>query len=513
MADTKKLMIFCTCTEYKKEHYLERVANWYHNLKAINSLQLLKPDYYVFNDGTITIEDIRAIDPTLLNDDRLFFVNNDPMLGRLSDLSFPGWVRSFKRAMTFGSTRYDYIVHIENDVLLLHPDKIVSYFTQPGMFCSHWKGRDIIDSTVMIMNDKRAIASILAFLNSKDDANCMLIEGVFTSLCKWQFVFNGDRLNGELSHLSMDLDFIAQLWRSEVHNPYSSVIADSRINHIFVAGGSDLVLPDNQKHYVGIQCSAITIEECRNDKYIHDNDDEHDNIADRYTLYGPLTALYWIWKHHHTQSENTGVGFFCDDMWVTNGFVFLPNCMSDYRTPRYNDLVPIQYDTTRNIACNPEYTFDHYDIVVPRKQAQFRSGNAKNVIAFMVTEFSYDVYSTVESILRDCCYDYAYGMWKDYAMDEIAPQVMRPIFITSWKYFKQYCELLFTVCFELEKRIGEKKLIESYYASKNGDTQVFKRLAVYLLNLFIFRNRLVVKETSALHFIKQGVSYEQPFST
>ena len=30
-----KLMIFCTCTEYKKEHYLTRVSNWYHNLRAI----------------------------------------------------------------------------------------------------------------------------------------------------------------------------------------------------------------------------------------------------------------------------------------------------------------------------------------------------------------------------------------------------------------------------------------------------------------------------------------------
>lgn len=511
--DAKKLMIFCTCAEYKKEHYLERVSNWYHNLKAIKSLEPLNPDFYVINDGTITVDDIRAIDSSLLADPKLFMVNLTPMLGRLSDLSFPGWVRSFKRAMMIGLEKYDYIVHIENDVLLLHPDKIVSYFDKPGMFCSHWKGRDVIDSTVMVMNDKKAIKTIMAFLNSKDESNCMLIEGIFTPLGNWQFVFNGDRLNGELSHLSMDLDFIAQLWRSEIRNPYSAAITDSRINHVFVTGGSDLSIPSEQKHYIGIQCNAITVEECKKTEFIHDDDSE-DNIADKYDLYGPLTALYWIWKNHHTLSEDTGVGFFCDDIWLTNGIVFRPNCLSDRMTPCYTDLVPLSYDTERSVACNPEYVFDHYDIVTPIRQAQFKGGNAKNVIAFMVSEFSYLVYTTIETILRECCYDYAYNIWKDYAMDEISRQVARPVFIMPWKNFKRYCELLFTVCGELESRIGREELIKSYYATKNGDTQVFKRLAVYILNLFIYRNRLVVKENIALHFTNQGdTTYEQPFST
>ena len=404
MADSGKLMIFCTCTEYKKEHYLERVSNWYHNLKAIKSLEPLDPDFYVINDGTITVDDIKAIDPSLLKDSKVFVVNNTPMLGRLSDLSFPGWVRSFKVAMNIGLKKYDYIVHIENDVLLLHPDKIVSYFNKPGMYCSHWKGRDVIDSTVMIMNDKRAINTIMAFLNSKDNANCMLIEGIFTPLCDWKFVFNGDRLNGELSHLSMDLDFIAQLWRSEVKNPYSSVISDARINHIFVAGGSNLVVPKEQKHYIGIQCDAITVDGEKKEEFIQDDDMEN-SIADKYELYGPLTALYWIWKNHHTLSEDTGVGFFCDDIWITNGIVFRPNCLSDRSTPCYTDLVPILYDTDRSIACNPEYVFEYYDIVTPIRQAQIKGGNAKNVISFMVSEFGYEIYTTIETILRECCYD------------------------------------------------------------------------------------------------------------
>ena len=510
MADDKpkKMMIFCTCAEYKKEHYLKRVSDWYHNLKAIKSLEPLDPDFYVFNDGVVTVDDIRAIDPTLLTDRKLFVINHTPMLGRLADLSFPGWVRSFKHAMAVGLEKYDYIVHIENDVLLLHPDKIVSYFDKPGMFCSKWKGRDIIDSTVMIMNDKHAIQVIMAFLNSKDNSNSMLIEGIFTPLAPWQFVFNGDRLNGELSHLSMDLDFIAQLWRSEIRNPYSAAIMDSRINHIFVAGGSDLQVPDNHKHYIGIQCKAITTEE--NERYLID--DDGDNIADEYDLYGPMTALYWIWKHHHTLSEDTGVGFFCDDMWLTNGMVFRPNCLEDRVTPCYTDIVPLRKDADRKSVSNPEYVFEHYDVVAPIRQIQFRGGNVKNVIAFMVSEFGYDLYSEVETILREHCYDYAYDVWKDYAMDELAPQIMHPVFIMPWKNFKRFCELYFTICDKLEWKFGKERLISMYYASKDGDTQIFKRLAVYILNLFIFRNKLIVKETSLLHFTDKGSRYEQPFS-
>ena len=390
MADAKKLMIFCTCAEYKKEHYLERVSNWYRNLKAIKSLEPLNPDFYIFNDGVVTAEDIQKIDASMLTDGHVYVINHTPMLGRLGDLSFPGWVRSFKHALTLGLEKYDYVVHIENDVLLLHPDKIVSYFDKPGMYCSYWKGRQILDSTVLVMNEKESIRNILTFLNSKDNANCMLVEGILTPLGNWQFVFNGDRLNGELAHLSMDLDFIAQLWRSEIRNPYSAAIVDARINHLFVAGGDDLIIPDI-KHYIGIQCKAITSKP--DPKFLSDDSGDGVTIADKYELYGPLTALYWIWKHHKTLSENTGVGFFCDDMWLANGIVYRPNCGTDREIPYYNDLTPLEYNTPRSVACNPEYVFNHFDIVVPRKQVQFRDGNAKNVIGFMMSEFGYDFYS------------------------------------------------------------------------------------------------------------------------
>lgn len=520
---TGKLMIFCTCAEYKKEHYLKRVSDWYHNLKAIESLKSLEPDFYVFNDGVITLEDIKAVDPSMLHDNKLFIINHAPMVGRLSDLSFPGWVRSFKHAMNIGleadehdNTRYkyDYVVHIENDVLLLHPDKIVSYFDKPGMFCSKWKGRDIIDSTVMVMNDKESIKKIMGFLNTRDDANCMLIEGIFTPLGNWQFVFNGDRLNGELSHLSMDLDFIAQLWRSEVRNPYSKAISDIRVNHLFVAGGDDLVIPENQMHYIPIQCGAITSKP--NPNWLHDYDHD-DNISGRYGLYGPLTALYSIYKHHNTLSDTTGVGFFCEDMWLTNGMIFVPNVRWDQEhqkniAPCCTDLVIVPKDTDRKLCSNPEYVFKNFDAVVPRRQVQFRNGNIKNVIAFMTSEFGYPIYSEIESILRRKHYDYAYDVWKDYAMDELAPQIQRPIFILPWKHFRPFCELFFDICFELEKKFKVEFLIESYYKSKEGDTHIFQRLLCYILGLYLYRNHLVAKETSVIYYHDGAYNYEQPFN-
>ena len=79
-AQKPKLMIFCTCAEFKKEHYLKRVSDWYHNLRQIKSLQELEPDLYVMNDGVVTVEDLKAIDPSLLHDPKLFIVNHTPML-------------------------------------------------------------------------------------------------------------------------------------------------------------------------------------------------------------------------------------------------------------------------------------------------------------------------------------------------------------------------------------------------------------------------------------------------
>ena len=502
-----KLMIFCTCAEYKKEFYLKRVSNWFHNLKMIKSLQELDPDYYVFNDGKVTLEDIKAVDESLIKESHLFIRNHEPMLGRTSDLCFPGWIRSFKHALEIGMEKYDYIVHIENDVLLLHPDKIVSYFNKEGMYCSYWCGREIIDSTVLVMNSKEYVKNIYNFLNSRDISTNMLIEGVFTSLAPWKVAFKGGRLENEPNNLTMDLDFIAQINLSKTINPLSKAIVDATVNHVYVAMKDNLLLPDSRR-YIPIQCTAESTQllEC-----YHDNDNP-DNIANKARLYGNLTALYAAWKLDKSISDNSGIGFLCNDMWLINGYYFMPNHAGE--RPLFTDVAPMKWsDTERKDVSWVNYDFLNYDIVIPTRQWLVKGGFTHNVISFIMDQFGERFYMNLESVIRDKHYDYAHKIWKDYAMDELVPQVVHPLFIMKKHLFDAYCELLFSVCKEMEESFDNHgvELTKEYQSVDTCNPPIFERLAPYILGLFIYRNKLVVKEAGVVHYVKEMKPYAQPF--
>ena len=500
-----KLMIFCTCCDFRKDFYMMRCSNWFHNLKQIKSLQALDPDYYIMHDGELTLEDIQKYDPSLLKESHLYIRNHKPMLGRTSDLSFPGWVRSFIHALEIGLAQYDYIVHIESDVLLLHPDKIVSYFDKPGMFCSHWFGRDIADSTCLVMNDKDDVRMIHDVLAGRDPATNQLIEGMITTLAKWQYVFNGGRLENDASHLTMDLDFIAQLYQSEAVNPYSKSIQDVTANHVYYAITDELLhIPHRQ--YIPIQCMAESKERFN----CYHDDDNPDNIVDKHELYGKLTALYAAWKLDKAHSDQQGVGFTCNNMFLINGGVHVPNMYE--HTFLYNDIFDLKIDDNLEFPMM-NYDFQQYDIVMPYRQLQVdKNGWIRNVIAPMLDTFGNEFYHTLETVIRENYFDYGHKIWKDYAMDELIAQPIRATFITKKYLFNKFCEFFFDICKLLEDTLGKEKLLKNYKCVDVGKPAVFQALLPYMIGLFCYRNKLVTKETLAFHYINEaGNVHAKPF--
>lgn len=204
-----ELMIFCTCCEYNKEYYIKRVYNWYKQILNNISLMRYYPDLYVFVDGNISNEDIIKINPELL---KLNWINLTPMLGRKDIWRFPGWKRSFNTALNYG-LNYNYLVHIESDILLLKPEKIISKFTDTGYFCGWCKTHKFIESSLMILNDKNNNKKLIERYSNINNLNESIdFERTLMHLFKWNIIFNGDRIEGQQQRYKKDYDFIAQIY-------------------------------------------------------------------------------------------------------------------------------------------------------------------------------------------------------------------------------------------------------------------------------------------------------------
>lgn len=142
------LMISCTCCQKNKFIYIDRIKNWYEQLKDIDA------DFYVFVDGYISQQDRKDIDL------KVKFINLTPLLGRKNVFCFPGWRRSFIQALKV-SLNYDYFCHIENDVKIMKKENIFYYLQQSGCFISRCKPYDFLQSNVIILNDKNAKQNII----------------------------------------------------------------------------------------------------------------------------------------------------------------------------------------------------------------------------------------------------------------------------------------------------------------------------------------------------------------
>ena len=199
------MMIWCTCAEDNKKVYLQRVSKWYKQNKEF--FKDYAVDYYSFVDGEITDEDKIKIDKELLE---INFVNILPKLGRQSSFVFPGWRRSFKTALEYGR-KYDYIIHIENDVKIEHIEKILEYLMKPGYWLGKIKEYGTPETAFMILNDKDQNEKIIDFY-SKDEGlyNKEPTENLFEKNQKFTYIFETNRI-GPWFKKNLYYDYICQV--------------------------------------------------------------------------------------------------------------------------------------------------------------------------------------------------------------------------------------------------------------------------------------------------------------
>ena len=182
-------------------------------------------------------------------------------------------------------------------------------------------------------------------------------------------------------------------------------------------------------------------------------DNTGDNIADKNKHYCELTALYWIWKN--TNDEFVGLEHY-RRFFAKEKFFY-------YRPMRIREM---------------ERVLKNYDIILPRRETIGES-----------------VYSNYEEFHyksdMDVCGEVIKEKYPDFSEDFDAVMkeskiAMANIFVANKKLADEYCEWIFNVLFEVEKRI-------TYLDRDAYQQRVFGFLSERLFNVWLRHKNLKVK--------------------
>ena len=187
-------------------------------------------------------------------------------------------------------------------------------------------------------------------------------------------------------------------------------------------------------------------------------DDSGDNISDKNYSYCELTGMYWLWKH--SNSDNVGI--------------------SHYRR-YFSNMSDLALDTElmlhKDIGVAKEKYLDNalkkYDWIVPRRKELY----AKVYDNYDACHHIKDLKVT-RQVISEKYPEYVKSFDKLMDQDKISCFNM---LYTSKRNYDKYCEWLFNILFEVEKRID----ITSY---SQYQKRVFGFLAERLLNVYLIQN-------------------------
>lgn len=182
-------------------------------------------------------------------------------------------------------------------------------------------------------------------------------------------------------------------------------------------------------------------------------DDTGENISDQNCYYSELTGLYWIWKNVK-DLDYVGTCHYRRYLINDRGYIFSRR--------EYEELLK-QYDliTTRKVLLNNSY---HYGFAANH-----------NIVALDVTG----------EVIREIYPEY----YDTFVQLVNGPQTyFGNIFVTSKKHFDAYCEWLFTIFAEVQKRIDMETDHDAYHR------RVFGFISEFLLYVWVSVQGLSVYE-------------------
>ena len=189
-------------------------------------------------------------------------------------------------------------------------------------------------------------------------------------------------------------------------------------------------------------------------------DDTGDNISAKNANYCELTGLYWAWKNLK-----------CDYIGLCHYRRYFAHAVSgsDMEKKKLAILQRTDY----------EKLLKQYDVILPKQRnyfietvrSQYEHAHNKNALAL------------TEQIVAELYPEYSEAFCK--VMGGTKLHIFN-MFVMKKEKFDEYCQWLFTILFELEKRID----ISSY---SQYEARVFGFLSERLLNVWLEKQKLKVK--------------------
>lgn len=195
-------------------------------------------------------------------------------------------------------------------------------------------------------------------------------------------------------------------------------------------------------------------------------DNTSDNISIKNENYCELTALYWAWKN-------------------LKDLKYIGIC--HYR--RYFDLSsPISWNTEPfniNNDVIPNIVLDNisillrkYDVILPGKS--YLCNSIRDSYSIGHSRYDYEI---LEKVITELTPDYLSSF--HYVSDNTHSYCPCNMMICSKELFDEYCDWLFTILFEVERRLD----INDY---DNYQKRIFGFMSERLLNVFVYHKRLKV---------------------
>ena len=212
----------------------------------------------------------------------------------------------------------------------------------------------------------------------------------------------------------------------------------------------------------------------------YEKDNTGDNISFKNAFYCELTGLYWAWKN--LNADYIG--------------------LSHYRRHfTYSKKIPKTEQERFQILLNLEQAdelLNDVDILLPKKRKYY----IENLYDHYKHTMFIEPLDETRKIIEEQCTEYLPEFEK---LHKRTSAHMFNMFIMKKEYLDKYCEWLFKILFELEKRIDPKQY-DSFHSRYLG------RISELLLDVWINTNKLNYKEIKVIdmqnvNWLKKGTAF------
>lgn len=209
-------------------------------------------------------------------------------------------------------------------------------------------------------------------------------------------------------------------------------------------------------------------------------DDSGDNISDKNPYFCELTGLYWAWKN--LNAEYIGLIHYRRFFSAINFF--------ERRNKAFSEMYLTQTEALSLLQDN--------DVLVPKKR--------KYYIETLYSHYAHTMHKEhldiTREIIQELCPTYLEHF--DSTMKQISGHMFN-MFIMRKDLVDEYCQWLFPILFELEKRIDVSKY-------SGFHSRLYGRVSELLFNVWLNSKKLKVKElpfvyAEKINWFKKGTAF------